>query len=93
MRVKRRLKPSALLLGTTFLLPGLLPAAANAAELTLPDGFTAQVFHEGVGARARHIAVRANGDVFVSMRDGELVALRDTNGDKRSSFVPEMDPG
>ncbi|TNF87626.1 MAG: sorbosone dehydrogenase [Gammaproteobacteria bacterium] len=72
-----RLNQSALLLLATFLMPG----PANAAELTLPDGFTAQVFHEGVGARARHIAVRANGDVFVSMRDGELVALRDTNGD------------
>ena len=30
----------------------LMPTAISAAELTLPDGFTAQVFHEGVGARA-----------------------------------------
>jgi len=56
---------------------------ATAAELTLPPGFTASVFHEGVGPRARHIAVRANGDVFVSRRTGELVALRDANGDGR----------
>ena len=56
-------------------------SSLSAAELTLPAGFKAQVFHEGIGPRARHIAVRANGDVFVSMRDGELVALRDTNQD------------
>ena len=54
------------------------------AELTLPDGFSATVFHEGIGPRARHIAVRANGDVFVSRRDGELVALRDIDGDGRA---------
>ena len=66
-----------------LLLTFFIPTACTAAEpeLTLPDGFSAQVFHEGIGARARHIAVRANGDVFVAMRDGELVALRDTNGD------------
>ncbi len=62
------------------------PAAASGtagaeAALRLPEGFQATVFHDGVGARARHIAVRGNGDVFVSLRDGELVALRDTNGD------------
>lgn len=62
-----------------------LPAAA--AELVLPDGFSAQVFHDGIGARARHIAVRANGDVFVSRRDGELVALRDTDGDGRADRI------
>ena len=38
-------------------------------------------FTRASAARARHIAVRANGDVFVAMRDGELVALRDSNGD------------
>jgi len=66
----------------------LFPAAqAPAAELTLPEGFSAQVFHEGIGSRARHIAVRANGDVFVSIRDGELVALRDTDGDGRADRV------
>ena len=74
---------TALLLGT-----GLLTGAcAPGAELTLPEGFTAQVFHEGIGPRARHIAVRANGDVFVSMRDGELVALRDGNGDGQADQV------
>lgn len=72
---------------TVVLATALLHTPAWAAELTLPDGFSAQVFHEGVGPRARHIAVRANGDVFVSMRDGELVALRDIDGDGSADDV------
>ena len=60
---------------------------ALAAEITVPEGFTASVFHEGLGAQTRHIAVRANGDVFVSRRTGELVALRDTNGDGTADQV------
>ena len=32
-------------------------SSLSAAELTLPAGFKAQVFHEGIGPRARHIAV------------------------------------
>ena len=84
--VSKRLQRSwpVLLLSTFF-----IPTACSAAEpeLTLPDGFSAQVFHEGIGPRARHIAVRANGDVFVAMRDGELVALRDTNGDGSADEV------
>lgn len=71
----------------TVLASALMHPAALAAQLSLPDGFNARVFHEGVGARARHIAVRANGDVFVSMRDGELVALRDVDGDGSADDV------
>ena len=67
-------------------LQAALAGAATTGEgdepgIHLPEGFRATVFHQGVGARARHLAVRANGDVFVSIRDGELVALRDTDGD------------
>jgi glucose/arabinose dehydrogenase len=82
-KVRPLLQSWPLLLLSTF----LMPMAATAAELTVPDGFNVQVFHEGIGARARHIAVRANGDVFVAMRDGELVALRDSNGDGRADDV------
>jgi len=49
------------------------------AELKLPDGFTAAVAQEGLGA-ARHLVVAPNGDVFLAGRNG-LVAMRDTNGD------------
>lgn len=45
-----------------------LPATAQEPDgLTLPKGFHATVFAEGVGA-VRHITVRDNGDVYVSMR-------------------------
>lgn len=51
-------------------------------ELALPPGFCASVFADKLGP-ARHIAVRDNGDVFVSLRgdDGGIVALRDEDGD------------
>jgi glucose/arabinose dehydrogenase len=56
-------------------------------ELSLPEGFSATVFAEGVGKDARHVAVNANGDVYVNIdgRDGgRIVALRDTDGDGRA---------
>ena len=55
--------------------------SASCRRSLVPEGFTRRVFHAGIGSQARHIAVRANGDVFVTRRGGELVALRDTNGD------------
>ncbi len=60
------------------------PADCDADDggLTLPDGFCAVVVGE-VGA-ARHLAVRENGDVFVKLREGGVVALRDTTGDGRA---------
>ncbi len=56
--------------------------------IAVPDGYCARIHHPGVGA-ARHVAVAANGDVFVAVRDrggqsGGVVALRDANGDGRA---------
>jgi glucose/arabinose dehydrogenase len=54
------------------------------AGIRVPEGFDAKVFAEGVG-RARHIAVRDNGDVYVALRrpahGSGIVALRDEDGD------------
>jgi glucose/arabinose dehydrogenase len=61
------------------------------AQPTVPRGFTVTVFAEGL-ATPRHIAVRGNGDVYVTLRSGQakfrptdepggIAALRDTNGD------------
>jgi glucose/arabinose dehydrogenase len=54
------------------------------AGIRVPAGFDARVFAEGVG-RARHIAVRDNGDVYVALRqagpEGGVAALRDEDGD------------
>jgi hypothetical protein len=47
--------------------------------LKLPAGFTATVVQEGLGA-GRHLAVAANGDIYLASRNG-LVAMRDKNGD------------
>lgn len=60
--------------------------AAAAAEVTLtaPEGFQVAPYHPGVGAGARHMVVRENGDVLVARRDGHLVALRDADGDGRA---------
>ncbi len=58
--------------------------AADPVELELPPGFEATVFASGLG-RARHLVVRGNGDVYVSMRrskDGKgIIGLRDNDGD------------
>lgn len=68
-----------------LIVPLLLAAAPAAPGLTLPDGFEATVFHEGVG-RARHLAVAPDGRVFVRLRSGDptLVVLRDADGDGRA---------
>ncbi len=56
-------------------------------SITLPDGFCASVFADGLGA-ARHLTVTPSGDVFVAVANsfdgstlGEVVALRDTDDD------------
>jgi glucose/arabinose dehydrogenase len=59
------------------------PADADAG-IRVPEGFDARIFADGVG-RARHIAVRNNGDVYVALREatpeGGTAALRDQDGD------------
>src|SRR5258708_16908186 len=60
------------------------PCDANNGGLTLPAGFCALVAADNLGT-ARHLAVAANGDVYVALMDGGggVTALRDTNGDGR----------
>ena len=75
-------------LQNAFLSAGLLVVAqahaADPAQLELPPGFTATVFANGLG-KARHLVVRENGDVYVTLRgtnDGEgVIGLRDDDGD------------
>jgi glucose/arabinose dehydrogenase len=60
------------------------------AGIRVPAGFDARVFADGVG-RARHIAVRDNGDVYVALRqarpEGGVAALRDADGDGAADRV------
>jgi glucose/arabinose dehydrogenase len=73
--------------------PPLGPAADG---LRLPAGFRAEVVHPGVGP-ARHLAVRANGDLYVRLskptEGGGIAALRDTDGDGNYDQVKYFGPG
>jgi glucose/arabinose dehydrogenase len=61
-------------------------------SITLPDGFCATVFADNLGL-ARHMAVTPSGDVFVAINNsrdgalGEVIALRDEDGDGRSDVM------
>jgi glucose/arabinose dehydrogenase len=78
--------------------PGAVPASAalrapclsDNGGITLPRGFCATIVADNL-PRPRHLAVAANGDVFVSLlgsgqggSGGGVVGLRDTNGDGRA---------
>ncbi|MEM7367634.1 MAG: PQQ-dependent sugar dehydrogenase [Bacteroidota bacterium] len=66
--------------------PKALTSDADNGTLNLPDGFGAIVVADTIG-RARHIAVRDNGDIYVKLRKLQnghgILALRDTDGDGR----------
>ena len=74
-----------------------LPETTNAKSsrwsdptLILPDNFEAIVVADAVG-RARHIAVRDNGDIYIQLqqlKDGKgIAALRDNDGDGRADTL------
>ena len=56
-------------------------------ELSLPDGFTATLFAQGLeGPRQGHVL--PNGDLLVSMQEGGYITLlRDTDGDGTADIV------
>ncbi len=67
--------------------PGI-PQTAPDSLIELPDGFQAYVVAEGLKARGRHIAVRDNGNLYISLRRGGghqfmggAAALSDEDGD------------
>jgi glucose/arabinose dehydrogenase len=77
-------------------------ASACDSTLTLPAGFCATVFADSLG-HTRHIAVAANGDVYINTTPargassevhpgGVVVALRDTNHDGRADVVARFGP-
>jgi glucose/arabinose dehydrogenase len=81
-------------------------ASECASGLQLPDGFCATVFAEPVNG-ARHILIAPNGDVFVNTdarrggasgstegaASGQVVALRDTNGDGKADVQERFGVG
>jgi glucose/arabinose dehydrogenase len=62
-------------------------SASPDVTLTLPSGFSATVFAEGLG-KARHISVTASGYVYVKLASNKngntIVRLKDKNGDGKS---------
>jgi glucose/arabinose dehydrogenase len=69
------------------------PCSADNAGLTLPKGFCATVFADGLG-QARQLAVAADGTVYVNRTggakrptDGSFIALKDTKGDGHADVV------
>lgn len=77
----------------TLTKPVAVVADADNAGLKLPAGFGALKVADGIG-RARHIAVTAQGDVYVKLMrvaDGKgIVRLRDTNGDGKAEDISGM---
>ena len=70
---------------------GLPPGDPDNGGLALPVGFEATVVVDSLSGRARHLAVRDNGDIYVkllvSMPEGGCAALRDTNNDGKADVI------
>jgi glucose/arabinose dehydrogenase len=77
-------------------------SACASAGLTLPQGFCATVFADSIG-HGRHIAVAANGDVYVNTTPrrrvpgstpagGYIVALRDTSHHGHADVIARFGP-
>jgi glucose/arabinose dehydrogenase/cytochrome c5 len=56
---------------------------ADDGGISLPPGFRAVVLADNLG-KLRFIAVGPSGDVYVKVRDGGIIALRDADGDGRA---------
>jgi len=79
------------------------PACPNDAGLTLPAGFCATVFADGLG-HARHLTVAPNGVVYVNTwsgryygnrpahAEGFLVSLQDTTGNGKANVIQRFGP-
>jgi glucose/arabinose dehydrogenase len=76
--------------------------ASDNGGITVPSGFCATVFADTIG-HARHLAVNANGDVYVNTWSGQyfttpahpggfIVALRDTNKDGVADVTRRIGP-
>jgi glucose/arabinose dehydrogenase len=80
------------------LTPSSIACDPDNGGLTLPPGFCAVVVARDVG-RARHMAVRPNGDLYVAIDNtpdlstlGAVLALRDVDGDGRADVQQRFGP-
>jgi glucose/arabinose dehydrogenase/mono/diheme cytochrome c family protein len=80
-----------------------LPAPdADDGGLTLPPGFRAYIVADNLVVnrkagntpeRLRFLAIAPNGDIYAKMVRGNILALRDTDGDGRADLIKEFGPG
>jgi glucose/arabinose dehydrogenase/cytochrome c5 len=83
--------------------PAGLPAPdADDGGITLPPGFRALVVADNLvvgkksgntAERLRFLAVAPNGDIYAKLHHGNILALRDTDGDGRADVIKEFGPG
>lgn len=59
------------------------PTNERISQLQLPDGFKIEKFAENLG-EPRMMAVSPQGNIYVSRREGDVLMLKDTNGDGKS---------
>lgn len=86
-----------LLAGISFVSCNTLPPAdKDNAGLLLPDGFVALAVVDTLPAKARHLTVNENGDIYVKGRrdlpGGINWALRDTDGDGKADSIINFGP-
>ena len=62
------------------------PTDERVSQLSVPEGFTVQKFAEGLG-KPRMMVVRDDSTVYVTRRGGDVLMLRDTNGDGKADVT------
>ena len=62
------------------------PTDERVRQLSVPQGFTIQKFAEDLG-KPRMLVVRDDSTVYVTRRGGDVLMLRDTNGDGRADVT------
>jgi glucose/arabinose dehydrogenase len=91
--MKSLLAGSVLLLATWAVPAFAAPACdADNGGLTLPKGFCAEVTANNLG-EARHAVAAANGDLYVALRNGGVVALHDSKGDGHFDVAQKFGSG
>ncbi len=83
---------AALALAATAVLAALPAPDADDGAIKLPAGFRALVVADNLGP-LRFMAVAPNGDLYIKVTDGGIIALRDADGDGRAEVKETFGSG